>query len=41
MDAAKAQRAAELRAQSARWVGRATLDAKINQVLDAPATPMF
>ena len=41
MEAAKEQRAEALRAASGRWVRRATLDAKINAVLDAQATPMF
>jgi len=41
MDAAVQQRTSALRDASARWVRRATLDARINAVLDAPSTPMF
>jgi hypothetical protein len=41
MHAAEEQRAEALRAASGRWVRRATLEAKINAVLDAQATPMF
>ena len=38
MDAAKEERREKLSAASVNWVRRSTLEARINQVLDAQAT---